>query len=114
MNSKRFSLAPLALTGAIFHVDVAWGNGDPAGIAPPNLPSTAVQTNSVNQSPFGIGSELMHSPLSPGVSGKKDSDGDGLSDEYEVGHGRYAAIKGDFNWLGLFLTQQGEEVMLPP
>ena len=99
MSNKRFFLASLALTGAIFNVDVAWGNENYAGIAPPDIPSPVVQAKSVNQSPFGAGSELMHAPISSSVTGKKDSDGDGLSDEYEVGHGRYAAIKGDFNWL---------------
>jgi hypothetical protein len=32
--------------------------------------------------------------------GLEDSDGDGLTDDYEVGHGRYAAIKGGFDWAG--------------
>ncbi|MBO94831.1 MAG: hypothetical protein CMI32_08045 [Opitutales bacterium] len=32
--------------------------------------------------------------------GIEDSDGDGLTDDYEIGYGRYAAIKGDFDWAG--------------
>jgi len=32
--------------------------------------------------------------------GLEDSDGDGLTDAYEKGYGRYAAIKGNFDWAG--------------
>ena len=41
-----------------------------------------------------------------------DSDGDGLTDKYEIGHGRYAAIKGDFDWNKAFddATKRGGHI----
>jgi hypothetical protein len=32
--------------------------------------------------------------------GFEDTDGDGLTDDYEKGYGRYVAVKGDFDWDG--------------
>ena len=74
MNIKRTLIIALFPIGAIYQTVAETGSFDPF----------SVSTSSVQQADDGNDS--------------RDSDGDGLSDDYEIGYGRYAAIKGNFDW----------------
>ena len=101
MNSKKSPLFALALAGSIFQAGVATGQEQKLAVTLPPKFVDPFAPQSPTQSDPGALLPVFENPVqSPSDDVPEDEDGDGLSNEYETGHGRYFAIEGKFDWEG--------------